>query len=405
MAIYHYEGIDINGHKVNGELEASDIAALKSLLREKQIFLDSFEEKKEKRKSNFFAVSSKPSASDFITFCKEFSIMLQAGASISESLDTLRKQKFGTVFKNAISDAFEAVLKGTPLSEAFRAHKKIFPPFFCSMVEVGEVSSTLPETLKKAAIYYDNANKTKQETRSALIYPVFLVVVVVAVIVLLMNIVIPQFKQTFEQLGADLPAVTKGVIAVSDFFRSYWMYLLILIVAILLAVYLFNLTKVGKYVKELVLWNLPLVRGVKRSTTVSMFCDSFAIMLSSGLPVLDCMKNIPSIIDNEYFNRKFNAAIAEVDNGRSLSRALQNTALFPPMLIEMVQVGEKSSDLAHVFESVCDYYEEKRRNATKQMTSVLEPILIIVMAGIVLLIMLAVFMPLYSIYDQLDNIG
>lgn len=405
MAIYHIEGIDHAGKRISGEVEAGDVIALKEELRKKQIFLESFKEKKEKRRSDFLAVSSKPSPQEFITFCQEFAILLEAGASISESLDTLRKQKFGTVFKNAISSVYEAVLKGTSLGEAFRAKKKIFPPFFCSMVEVGEVSSTLPQTLKKAAAYYDNANKTRQETRSALVYPLFLAAVVIAVIVLLMNLVIPQFKQTFSQLGAKLPGVTLGVIAVSDFFVKDWMYLLIALVSLALILYLLTLTKQGKYLKELLLWNLPLVRGVKRSTTVSMFCDSFAIMLSSGLPVLECMKNIPTIIGNEYFNRKFMAAIAEVDDGRTLSRALQNTMLFPPTLIEMVQVGEKSSDLSHVFESVCDYYEERRKNATKRMTSIIEPALIIVMAGVVLLIMLSVFLPLYGIYDQLDHIG
>jgi type IV pilus assembly protein PilC len=403
MPIYHYVGINYQGKKVKADFSCQDPIELKDELRKQNIILRSYTQAQEKRRSDFLAVSSRVKSSEFVTFCREFSIMLKAGASLSACLDTLRRQKFGTVFRNTISRVYEDVLKGEELSAALRKEKKAFPDFFISMVYVGEISGTLPTTLTKAADYYENSEKVKSETRTALVYPIFLLIVVLGVVILLMNVVIPEFKATLDELNATLPPITKGVIAVSDFFVAYWLWLIVGILSFILLLYLFNLTKEGKYARDWLTWNLPLSGQIKKATLVSVFCDSFGIMIASGLPVLDCMKAMPGIITNAYFNKKFKYATEEVNNGKRLSRALENTALFPPMLIEMVQVGEASPDLAGCFDAIGVYYETQQKNTVKRIVSVLEPVIILLLGALVLTIMLSVFLPMFEIYNSIDS--
>lgn len=403
MPIFHYKGINAAGKKVQDNVTAADEISLKATLADKGISLLEYKLVKAKRRSNFFAVSSRVSSSEFVTFCQEFGIMIKAGATISQCLDTLRKQKFGTVFKNAISDAYEDVLIGMPLSEALRKHKKIFPDFFCSMVYVGELSGTLPDTLSKAAKYYQNSQKTKNEAKSALLYPIFLVIVIFAVIVLLMNVVIPQFNSTFEQLGAELPLITQVVISISDFFTQYWLFLLGGIALFILLLVLFRKTKQGKLFFNTLSWNFPILKGMIRATAISSFASSFAIMLNSGLPVLECMKASENIVNNSYFQSKFKYATIGVNNGRRLAGSLESTSLFPPMLLEMVSVGEQSSNLPQVFDVLAEYYEERNKQAIKKFTSILEPLLIVVMAVVVLVIMLSVFLPMFDMYNSIDQ--
>lgn len=405
MPIYHYVGINFQGKKIKGDLSCQDPIELKDELKKQNIIVRSFAEAKEKRRSDFFAVSSRVNPREFVTFCREFSIMLNAGASIGDCLDTLRKQRFGTVFKNTISRVYEDVLKGEELSSALRKEKKGFPDFFVSMVYVGEISGTLAGTLTQAADYYENSEKTKGETRSALIYPIFLLVVVLGIVIMLMNVVIPEFKTVLEELGATLPPITVGVIAVSDFFVSYGLYVLGGIAVLILLIALINMTKKGKYWKDWLSWNMPFIGQIKRATIVSVFCDSFEIMLKSGLTVIDCMRAMPGIINNEYFNEKFKYAAEEVNNGKRLSRALENTALFPPMLIQMIQVGENSSDLSGCFSAIGKYYQTQQRNTVKKVTSLLEPTIILFMGAIVLIILLSVFLPMFEIYNSVDSGG
>jgi type IV pilus assembly protein PilC len=402
MSVYHYKGIDSSGKPVKDSLPCQDPLELKEELKKKGIIISSFYEAKEKRRSDFLAMSSRVSSSDFVTFCREFSIMLTAGASIDNCLDTLRHQKFGTVFRNTISRVYEDVLKGETFSSALRKEKKGFPDFFIAMIYVGELSGNLSLTLTKAADYYENSEKIKNETRASMIYPIFLLLIVLFVVVVLIVVVIPQFKLVLDGLNAKLPAITLGVIAISDFFVNYGLYLLGAIAALFLSILVFNMTKTGKYCRDWTLWNLPLIGKIKRATLVSVFCDSFGIMLDSGLTVIECMQAIPGIITNAYFNKKFKYATEEVNNGKRLSRALENTDLFPPMLIQMIQVGEKSSKLSDSFDSIGKYYETQQKNTIKKMSSLMEPAIILIMGVVILLIMLSVFLPLFEIYNTLD---
>lgn len=400
MAIFKYKGVNASGKTVKDTIQADDAVSLKKLLRSQGIILSDYEQLKEKRRSNFFSVSSKAKKGEFVTFCRQFAIMLTAGVSIADCLDTLRKQKFTTVFKNDISAAYEEVLKGSLLSEALQKHPKNFPNYFISMVYVGELSGNLAHVLVRAADYYDNDLKIKAKTKSAMMYPMFLSIMVVAIFFLLMIMIVPNFANTLEGYGQELPGLTKVVLAISDFIVANVVWLLLgLAVVVIGSILFFKKTAKGKYLWSAFMMHVPVFKNIKINTITTRFGQTFAILLESGMQVFDCMKVMPRIINDKYFEKKFAYAIEEVNNGKRLSRSLENTQLFPPMLSQMVNVGENTGSLDEVLNIVGDYYQNVLAQSIQRATALLEPMSILLLGGVVLVIILAVMLPMFNMVN------
>ena len=400
MAIFKYKGVNANGKTVKDTIQADDAVSLKKLLRSQGIILSDYEQLKEKRRSNFFSVSSKAKKGEFVTFCRQFAIMLTAGVSIADCLDTLRKQKFTTVFKNDISAAYEEVLKGSLLSEALQKHPKNFPNYFISMVYVGELSGNLAHVLVRAADYYDNDLKIKAKTKSAMMYPMFLSIMVVAIFFLLMIMIVPNFAKTLQGYGQELPGLTKVVLSISDFVVANVVWLLLGIAVVVIgSILFFKKTAKGKYLWSAFMMHVPVFKNIKINTITTRFGQTFAILLESGMQVFDCMKVMPRIINDKYFEKKFAYAIEEVNNGKRLSRSLENTQLFPPMLSQMVNVGENTGSLDEVLNIVGDYYQNVLAQSIQRATALLEPMSILLLGGVVLVIILAVMLPMFNMVN------
>lgn len=397
MPIFNYTGYDENSMIVKDRMKAQDESELKIRLKEVGVTLIESKKEKEKRQSNFFAVSSRVSRQEFITFCEEFAIMLNTGSDLSECLDVLRKQDFNIIFKNVISEVYERVLEGSLLSTALRKHKKIFPDYFCSMVYIGEISGNLASVLRKASDYYDNDQKIKAKVKSSMAYPIFLFIVVVAIFFLLMIYVVPMFSDMILQYGQEPPLLTQIVMAISDFFVNNLLYIVIFVIALVLALFIFFKTKIGKLVKEAILIKTPLIRKVKINSITTRFASSFATLIGSGMTVLKAMKEMPKIIGNEYFTKKFTFAIEEVSNGKKLSRALENCGFFPALFIQMVKVGEDNSALTESLDKVGTYYSHVFNNSLTRAVALLEPIVIVIMGVLVGIILLAVMLPIFQL--------
>jgi len=400
MAFFKYTGVDQDGRKVSGTEETTDEQSLRITLRRNGIFLKSFKELKEKRRSSFFSVSSKVSNAQFLSFCKQFAIMLKAGIPIEECLDSFRHQKFSTVFKNVISDVHDDVVKGMYLSNALRKHKKIFPSYFCSMVYVGELSGNLANVLVQASDYYANDSKVKRKTKTAMIYPTFLLVVVIAIFFLLMIMVVPQFKTMLDANKAEIPLITKITLAISDFVTDNLPFVILGLAAIVGGTYGFFKTKTGQIFKVNLLMRLPVIKQVQINSITARFCSSFSILLSSGMQILDAMDVMPVIIDNYYFTKRFDNVVKDLNHGRKLSVSLEKVGLFPDMLVQMTAIGENSSSLYEVYQTVGDYYTDVLNASIQRATSMLEPIVIIIMGGLVLTVLLAVMLPMFALMDS-----
>ena len=402
MAIYQYEGITREGSKINGTYVCLDEAVLKKDLAKQKIKVISYHEVKEKKKGMFFAISSKVSTKEFVSFVTQLSIMTRAGIAIPNALATLRNQKFTKYFRHILTVVYDDVLKGLYLSQAMDKHPTIFPSFFTSMVYIGELSGNLSDVLDRSTEYYENDQKMKKKAKSSMIYPIFLLVIVVAVFILLMLLVVPQFTDMINSFGGEIPKLTLIIQGISDFVVKNIAFLALgLFVVIFGLIFFFGRTKTGKRAKDIIIYYLPILSKVSRTQITARFCTAFAILLSSGMNVIDCLTAMPKIINNYAFTQRFRQAVIDVNEGEKLAIALDKTKLFPSTLIQMTSVGEESSSLDEVYEIVGRYYEEEHATAVSRAVGLLEPVTIIFLGAMVLVIILSLLLPMFSLMNSI----
>lgn len=400
MPLYKYEGLTRDGSTIKGDFFAPDLGSLKNDLAKQKIKLVSYSVLKAKKKSSFFSTSSKVSTRDFVTFVTQLSIMIRAGISIPNAFDTLRKQKFNLYFRNILSEVYEDVLKGMYLSDSLDKFPTVFQSFFTSMVYVGELSGNLADVLDRSVQYYENDQKMKKKAKSAMMYPMFLLVLIIGVFVLMMVMVVPQFVEMIESVNGEVPLITKIIVDISDFVVQYIAVILIsLFVVIVGSILFFGKTKLGKKAKDYIKYYFPIIGKITKAQITSRFCTSFAILLASGMQVVDCMTSMPRIMDNVVFTAKFKQAITDVNEGEKLSVALEKTKMFPKILLQMTSVGESSSSLQEVYQTVGTYYEEELSTAISRATGMIEPFTIIFLGAMVLVIILAIMMPMFSMMN------
>ena len=401
MAIFKYEGIRRDGTPIKGVYVCHDAAVLRNDLAKQKIKVFSYTEVKEKSGA-FLSMSSKVSTKEFVQFVTQLSIMTKAGIAIPNALGTLRNQKFSMYFKKLLTKVYDDVLKGLYLSDAMDKHPKVFPSFFTSMVYIGELSGNLADVLDRSTEYYENDQKMKKKAKSSMIYPIFLLVIVIAVFILMMVMVVPQFTEMIDSFGGEVPMLTQIVKKISDFVVTNIAFIALgLFVLIVGLIVFFGKTKVGKRAKDKIIFNAPVLRKVTRTQITARFCAAFAILLSSGMNVIDCLTAMPKIIDNYAFTQKFKQAVVDVNEGEKLARALEKTKLFPPILIQMTSVGEQSSSLDEVYDIVGRYYEEEHATAVQRAVGMLEPVTIIFLGAMVLVIILSLLLPMFSLMNSI----
>ena len=399
MPLYKCKVINSSGQRQTVIREATDELSLKAQIRKDEIHMLSYKIVKEEKENEFFAVSSKIKFNEVITFLRQFSVMLKAGIPISDCLNNLHKQKFSIPFRNVLQTIYLDVESGVLLSAAFAKHPKVFPRFFVSMVGIGEVSGTLDKVMTSMADYYENDRKIKKKASSAMVYPTLLICMIFAVVIFLCLFVLPQFESTISQLGGEVPKITQIVMSVSNFIQDY-----IFIIVPGLAIFIFLLvmffkTKKGRYVKDVLMFSLPIISKIEKNLITSRFSRAFVILLGSGMNMIDILENLKKMLGNEVFTRKFEYTIEEVKRGRRIAPSIEATRLFPPMLTEMINVGEKSGNIEEVLESTGSYFDEQVENSIAKAVATIEPIAIILLGAVVGLVVLSVLIPMMSMMN------
>lgn len=399
MPLYKCKVINSSGQRQTVLREASDELSLRAQIRQDEIHMLSYTVVKEEKENEFFAVSSKIKFNEVITFFRQFSVMLKAGIPISDCLNNLHKQKFSVPFRNVLQTVYLDVESGILLSAAFAKHPKVFPQFFVSMVGIGEVSGSLDRVLTNMADYYENDRKIKKKASSALVYPTMLIVMVIVVVIFLCLFVLPQFEATIKELGGEVPQITKIVMGVSKFVQDYFFIMLPAVVIVIFAIVMFFKTKKGKYVKDVLMLKLPIISTVQKNLITSRFSRAFIILLSSGMNMIDVLENLRRMLGNEVFTRKFDYTIEEVKRGRRIAPSIEATGLFPSMLTEMINVGEKSGNIEEVLESTSEYFDEQVESSIAKAVAAIEPIAIVMLGGVVMLVVLSVLVPMMSMMN------
>lgn len=403
MPGFNYTAIDRNGKRVRSSLDASSIETAKSSLRGAGYTILDIKEQTTLNRDIEIPFLGKPKAKDMAVFCRQFVSILRAGVSVASVLAMLGQQTSNKKLRAAIREMQADVEKGESLATSMRRHPKIFPAILVNMVAAGESSGNLEESFRQMELYFERSKRTKSKVTSAMIYPCVLIVVMIVVLIVMMTKIIPNFLKTFEDMDAELPKLTQGVMAVCEWFESWWWVPLLVLVALIVGGVLFHRTDKGKHFFGWLARKTPVVGNLTVKTACATFCRTMEVTIGSGLTLTDSMDLAASNMGNIYYLEAIRDARGMVAEGTPLRESLVRTGIFPPMVSNLVGVGEETGDLQSMMGKVADYYDEEVDEATKKLLNLMEPAIIIFMAVFVVIIVLAIYLPMINMTKAFDK--
>lgn len=403
MPGFNYTAINRNGKRVRSSLDASSIETAKSSLRGAGYTILDIKEQTTLNRDIEIPFLGKPKAKDMAVFCRQFVSILRAGVSVASVLSMLGQQTGNKKLRAAIREMQADVEKGESLATSMRRHPKIFPAILVNMVAAGESSGNLEESFRQMELYFDRSKRTKSKVTSAMIYPCVLIVVMIVVLIVMMTKIIPNFLKTFEDMDAELPKLTQGVMAVCEWFKSWWWVPLLVLAALIVGGILFHRTDKGKHFFGWLARKTPVVGNLTVKTACATFCRTMEVLIGSGLTLTDSMDLAASNMGNIYYLEAIRDARALVAEGTPLRESLVRTGIFPPMVSNLVGVGEETGDLQSMMGKVADYYDEEVDEATKKLLNLMEPAIIIFMAVFVVIIVLAIYLPMINMTKAFDK--
>lgn len=403
MPGFNYTAIDRNGKRVRSSLDASSIETAKSSLRGAGYTILDIKEQTTLNRDIEIPFLGKPKAKDMAVFCRQFVSILRAGVSVASVLSMLGQQTGNKKLRAAIREMQADVEKGESLATSMRRHPKIFPAILVNMVSAGEASGNLEESFRQMELYFERSKRTKSKVTSAMIYPCVLIVVMIVVLIVMMTKIIPNFLKTFEDMDAELPKITLGVMAVCEWFKSWWWVPLLVLAALVVGGVLFHRTNKGRHFFGWLARKTPVVGNLTVKTACATFCRTMEVLIGSGLTLTDSMDLAASNMGNIYYLEAIRDARGMVAEGTPLRESLVRTGIFPPMVSNLVGVGEETGDLQSMMGKVADYYDEEVDEATKKLLNLMEPAIIIVMAVFVVIIVLAIYLPMINMTKAFDK--
>lgn len=403
MPGFNYTAINRNGKRVRSSLDASSIETAKSSLRGAGYTILDIKEQTTLNRDIEIPFLGKPKAKDMAVFCRQFVSILRAGVSVASVLSMLGQQTSNKKLRAAIREMQADVEKGESLATSMRRHPKIFPAILVNMVSAGEASGNLEESFRQMELYFDRSKRTKSKVTSAMIYPCVLIVVMIVVLIVMMTKIIPNFLKTFEEMDAELPKLTQGVMAVCEWFESWWWVPLLVLAALIVGGVLFHRTNKGKHFFGWLARKTPVVGNLTVKTACATFCRTMEVLIGSGLTLTDSMDLAASNMGNIYYLEAIRDARGMVAEGTPLRESLVRTGIFPPMVSNLVGVGEETGDLQSMMGKVADYYDEEVDEATKKLLNLMEPAIIIFMAVFVVIIVLAIYLPMINMTKAFDK--
>lgn len=396
--VYKWQGKSSNGEVVKGEITADSPEDVKSYLRKQRIMPAKI---KEKGKSFFASLSGGGAAvknKDIVIFTRQFATMIGAGLPLIQALDILSKQTESKAFTAIILDIKAEVEGGSTFADALRKYPKVFNDLYANMVAAGESGGILDIILVRLAGYIEKAEALKGKVKSAMVYPIVVITIAVGVIIVIMVFVVPTFGKMFETLGGELPAPTKLIIAMSDFLAGTGgISLLAGIIAFIAGLKRFRATKKGEMIFDKFLLKLPIIGMLLRKVAVAKFTRTLGTLISSGVNILEGLNITARTAGNKVIEKAVLEVRKAVSEGKTIAEPLSDTKVFPPMVTQMISVGESTGALDAMCEKIADFYDEEVDAAVAALTSMLEPMLMVFLGGTVGFIVIAMYMPIFKL--------
>lgn len=402
MITYRYKGQSADGAKVSGIIRAYDEYEAVSQLRDTCAFVTKLEEVKEHRSILSQPIKTSIREKELALICSQFSIILATGLPVMRCVEMVAAQSRSKHLRRMLEKVAEEIGAGYSMAQSFENNMPGLPKTFIETVRAGEQSGTLEECFRRLHKYYDRSAKTKAKVVSTLTYPAMVIVVAIIVFIIIMVVAVPAFTTAFRDLdGGQLPAVTRALMATSDFMRTWWWAILAVIALLIIGYLLFKRTETGKTaIAAFALKRAPL-RQLHSMSASGQFASSMSTMLAAGLPVPRALDVVSQVISNYVFALGVRKTRQGVERGRTISECMAEIEYFPKLLTEMVGVGERSGSLEQTLDVIGAYYDNETELLTNRLLSLLEPVITIVLAVVVVILLLAVYLPMFSMYGMM----
>lgn len=404
MATYGYKAITKAGKEVKGSLEADNKDLAMAELRRQELTVIDLGEQSFLTKDIDIQIGGWPKARDLSVMCRQFVSMTKAGVSILESLKMLCEQTENKRLQDALKEVRISVEKGETLADSMAGHPKVFPAIMVNMVAAGEASGSLEIAMERVATQLERSHKTQAMVKKAMIYPIAVCLVAVIVTIVMLVVVIPNYEDMFSQLGTELPWITMMYVNLSHVITNYWYIIIPIIIALVIAIRYFAKTDLGKHVFGKMALKLPLIGKLTTKSAASMMARTMSTLLGAGVPLIEAVDIVSGVMSNIYFKEAMQDAREEITIGMPLSRPLQESGLFPPMVYQMIRIGEESGNTEEMLDKLADYYDEEVEMSVQSLMAAMEPLIIIVLAVVVGGLIAACMMPMMQMYTALDNL-
>ncbi|EMV9318016.1 TPA: type II secretion system F family protein [Vibrio vulnificus] len=406
MATFHYQGRTLDGNKTNGEIDAVTSEAAAEQLMNRGIIPISITQGKTGSGLDFDLNALFAPAVPLeilVLFCRQLYSLTKAGVPLLRSMRGLVQNCENKQLKAALEEVVAELTNGRSLSASMQLHSKVFSPLFVSMIHVGENTGRLDQALLQLANYYEQELETRKRIKTAMRYPTFVISFIVVAMFILNVKVIPQFASMFSRFGVDLPLPTRILIGMSEFFVNYWMLLAGFIVGLIFGFKAWVATADGRERWDKWRLKFPVVGGVVNRAQLSRFSRTFALMLKAGVPLNQSLALSAEAMGNRYLELKILKMKADIEAGSQVSVTAINSGIFTPLVIQMISVGEETGRIDELLMEVADFYDREVDYDLKTLTARIEPILLVIVAGMVLVLALGIFLPMWGMLDVIKG--
>lgn len=398
---FKYRALDSNGNVITGTTMAESEEEAVSFIRGRQLQLINLQKEEPKAKDiELPFLKKKVKLPDLTMFCKQLSTMLDSGIPLSRALDIQAAQTLNPTMQSALQQVSSSIKQGMPLSKAMRRFPNVFPGLLLNMIEAGELTGKLDETLERMHVHYAKENRMNSKMKGAMIYPAVLGVLTISVIIIMLTFVMPMFMDMFGE--SDLPGLTLMMVKISDSLRDFWYIYVIVTAGSIYGFRTFVKTEGGREMFDGTLLKIPVIKGIMNQIITARFTRTLSTLLSSGISIIKALESASETTNNVIVMGAMNTVINDVKKGHSVSTLLKRVPVFPPMMLSMLSVGEETGAVDDMLAKTADYYDEVLDAAMSRLVALMEPLMIVVMGVSIGLIVVAMYLPMLSMFETMQ---
>ncbi|GKU32024.1 type II secretion system F family protein [Clostridium folliculivorans] len=400
MPNFKYKAMNENGDRLQGTYAADSRDEVMDMISANNYYPLLVEEIQQGTTIDF-SMFNRVTTKDISIFCRQFYTMLDAGVSINSSLNILARQLPNKKLREVLSKVEDNVKKGETLSESMKLQGKVFPDLLISMVETGEMSGNLDSVMLRMSTHFEKENKINNKIKGAMVYPAVLSVMAVSVVTILLTFVMPTFIDMFTQSGVVLPLPTRILLAISGALSKHGLVIFLILILIVLGLRYYFKSDSGQLFISKFKLTFPVVKGLNQKIIVSRFTRTLSTMLSSGVSLVQALETVSEVVGNRIAQDKLLEIREELIKGEGLSKPIEESKIFPPMLASMIKIGEESGSLDEILNKTADFYDEEVETTIQTTTALIEPLLLVVMGGVVGFIVISIMMPMFTMYNNM----